>query len=470
MTQETVPITSLKNDTYEKDRGDGHGFSTLALHHGQPIDSDNRSRAPPIYQTATFAFKDSDHGAKLFALQELGPIYTRIGNPTNHMLEYRIAKLEGSKCQLDGAHPSALATSSGMAAQFHAIATLAQSGDNIVASSQLYGGTYAQFKHTLPTLGITVKFFDVTKPEEIQGLIDENTKAVYVETISNPSYFIPDFDAINEITKRNKIPFIVDNTFGMCGYVCRPIKFGADIIVESCTKWIGGHGNTIGGVIVDANTFDWSVKKADGTSKFPLLNEPCAAYHGLNFQEVFGPNGPFKCDMAFIFRARVISLRDMGGCPSPFSSFQLMVGLETLPLRGKAHCENTNKLALYLDAHPEVAWVSHPSLKSHPSHEKAKQYFRSDTFGGVLSFGLKGEDGRARGRKFMDSLKLATHLANVGDAKTLVIHPSSTTHQQLTDDQQREAGVLPEAIRVSVGIEDYDDIEADFEQAIGASK
>eukprot|EP01134_Creolimax_fragrantissima_P002327 CFRG2327T1 len=451
-------------DEYDADR-EGHSFSTLTLHHGQTLDPEHRARAPPIYASTSFAFKSADHGAKLFALQELGPIYTRIMNPTSHVLEYRIAKLEGSKCDLDGAHPSALVTSSGQAAQMHAMLTLCQAGENFVASSNLYGGTYSQFAHTFPAMGVNVNFFDCTDANSIEGLVDENTKAVFIETIANPSYAVPDFEAISAVCKRLELPLVVDNTFGMCGYVCRPLKFGADIVVESCTKWIGGHGNTIGGVVVDGNTFDWSVKKKDGTSKFPQLNEPCAAYHGLNFNEVFGPTGPFKCNMAFIFHARVIALRDMGGCQNPFGSFQLLMGLETLALRGKAHCENTNKLALYLEQHPEVEWVSHPSLKSHKSHENAKKYFREGKFGAVLSFGLKGE-GRARGAKFIDAVKMATHLANVGDSKTLVIHPASTTHQQLTDEEQKAAGVLPSMIRVSVGVEDYKDIEDDFAQAI----
>jgi O-acetylhomoserine/O-acetylserine sulfhydrylase len=459
---------SESKDNYDADRPAGERFNTLQLHHGQTLDTDTRSRAVPIHATTSFGFKSSEHGAKLFGLQELGPIYTRIMNPTSHVLEYRIAKLEGSGCDLDGAHPSSLATSSGMAAQMQAILTIAQAGDNILASSNLYGGTYTQFAHTFPAMGIKVKFFDSTKPEEIEKLIDDNTKGVYVETIANPSFNVVDFDAVSAICKKNKLPFIVDNTFGMCGYTCRPIKFGADIVTASCTKWIGGHGNTIGGVITDANSFDWGVKKADGTAKFPLLAEPCAAYHGLNFWETFGPSGPFKCNMAYIFRARVVALRDMGGCPNPFGSFQLLVGLETLSLRGKQHSENANALAAWLEAHDAVEWVSHPSLKSHAGHENAKKYFRKGTFGAVLSFGLKG-DGRALGAKFIDNVKLASHLANVGDAKTLVIHPASTTHQQLSNDEQLEAGVKPSMIRVSVGIEDIEDITADFDQAIKAA-
>jgi O-acetylhomoserine/O-acetylserine sulfhydrylase len=462
----TTKMSEQKQD-YDSDRPEGQNFTTLQLHHGQTLDSDNRARAPPIYASTSFAFKSAEHGAKLFGLQELGPIYSRIGNPTNHVLEYRIAKLEGSGCDLDGAHPSSVVTSSGQAAQLQAMLTLAQAGDNFLASSNLYGGTYSQFAHTFPALGIKVKFFDANKPETIEALIDENTKAVYVETIANPSYNVVDFEAVSAICKKNELPFVVDNTFGMCGYTCRPIKFGADIVTSSCTKWIGGHGNTIGGVITDANTFNWGVKNKDGKAKFPLLAEPCAAYHGLNFWETFGPAGPFKCNMAFIFRARVVALRDMGACQSPFGSFQLLVGLETLSLRAKAHSENANALAAWLEAREEVEWVSHPSLKSHPGHANAKKYFREGFFGAVLSFGLKGDS--KLGANFIDNVKLATHLANVGDAKTLVIHPASTTHQQLSAEEQKKAGVKPSMIRVSVGYEDIKDIFADFDQAIKAA-
>lgn len=458
---------SQESKAYDSDRPQAEqSFDTLQLHHGQTLDSDHRARAPPIYASTSFAFKSAKHGADLFALKELGPIYTRIMNPTNHILEYRIAKLEGSGCDLDGAHPSALVTSSGQAAQMQAMFTFCQSGDNFLASSNLYGGTYSQFAHTFPAMGVKVKFFE--KPEEIAGLIDENTKAVYMETIANPSYTVPDFEAVSAICKKNSLVFVVDNTFGMCGYTCRPIKFGANIVTASCTKWIGGHGNTIGGVIVDANNFDWSVKKADGTSKFPLIADDCPAYHGMNFWGVFGPSGPFKCNMAFIFRARVVALRDMGGCQNPFGAFQLLMGLETLSLRAKAHSKNANTLAAYLEAHEDVEWVSHTSLKSHPSHETAKKYFRAGTFGAVLSFGLKGS--AEKGATFINNVKLATHLANVGDAKTLVIHPSSTTHQQLTAQEQVACGVKPSMIRVSVGYEDINDLIADFDQAIKAAQ
>jgi len=452
-------------DDYDKDRE--QTFETQMLHHGQTLDSDHRARAPPIYATTSFGFKNAEHGGKLFALQELGPIYTRIMNPTHHVLEYRIAKLEGAVTGLDGAHPNALATSSGMSAQMQALLTFIQAGENFVASSELYGGTFAQFKHTFKLMGIEVRFFDSTKPETAEPLFDENTKAIYCETIANPSYNVPDFEGLAALANEKKVPLVVDNTFGMCGYTCRPFKFGAHIITASCTKWIGGHGNTIGGIIVDGSTFDWSVKKADGTSKFPLIADDCAAYHGLNFNGVFGPEGPFKVNMGFIFRARVISLRDMGGCQNPFGSFQLLMGLETLSLRGRAHSENANALAKWLSEHESVAWVTHLSLTDHPSHERAKKYFRKDTFGAVLGFGIKGAP--ELGAKFIDNVKLASHLANVGDAKTLVIHPGSTTHQQLTVDEQAAAGVKPDMIRVSVGYEGLEDIKADFDQAIKAA-
>ena len=317
-------------------------------------------------------------------------------------------------------------------------------------------------------MGVDCKFVDGTDLAAVEAAIDEDTKCVYFETISNPSFHVPDFEGLSALCKRKQIPFIVDNTFGMCGYTCRPIKFGADIVTSSCTKWIGGHGTTIGGIIVDANTFDWSVTKADGSKKFPTLAEDCPAYHNMNFQDVFGPTGPFKCNMAFIFHCRVIALRDMGACPNPFGSFQLLMGLETLALRGKAHSENANKLAAWLEADPRVSWVSHLSLESHPSHERAKKYFRKNTYGAVLAFGPVG--GRAAASKLIDNVKLATHLANVGDAKTLVIHPGSTTHQQLTDEEQIQCGVKPDIIRVSVGYETFADIVADFDQALTAAQ
>jgi len=422
-------------------------FETLQIHAGQVPDPTTHARAVPIYQTTSYVFDDADHGARLFGLQEFGNIYTRIMNPTTDVFEKRIAALEGGV--------AALATASGQAAQFLAITTIAQAGDNIVSTSFLYGGTYNQFKISLPRLGIQVKFVEGDKAEDFRQAIDEHTKALYVETIGNPQFNIPDFVALAQVAHENGIPLIVDNTFGTAGYLSRPIDYGADIVVESATKWIGGHGTSIGGVIVDSGKFNW------GNGKFPLFTEPSPGYHGLNFQEVFGPEGPFG-NIAFIIRARVEGLRDFGPALSPFNAFLLLQGLETLSLRVDRHVENALALAQWLEAHPQVTWVSYPGLPSHPYHERAKQYLQHG-FGGVLAFGIQG--GLAEGRKFIDSVKLASHLANVGDAKTLVIHPASTTHLQLSETEQRSAGVTPELVRVSVGLEHIDDIKADFDQA-----
>ncbi len=383
----------------------------------------------------------------MFALQEFGNIYTRIMNPTTDVFEKRVAALEGGA--------AALATASGQAAQFLTIATIASAGDNIVSTSFLYGGTYNQFKVALPRLGIEVKFVDGDDPEDFRRAIDDRTKALYVETIGNPRFNIPDFAALAEIAHSHGIPLIVDNTFGCGGYLCRPIDHGADIVVESATKWIGGHGTSIGGIIVDSGKFDW------GSGKFPLFTEPSPGYHGLNFHEVFGPGSPFG-NIAFIIRARVEGLRDLGPALSPFNAFLLLQGLETLSLRVQRHADNALALAQWLTEQPQVAWVSYPGLPDHPYHDRAKQYLRNG-FGGVLNFGIQG--GREAGRAFIDGLKLASHLANVGDAKTLVIHPNSTTHQQLSEDEQRSAGVTPDLVRVSVGIEHIDDIKADFAQS-----
>lgn len=449
---------------YDSDRPAGQGFDTISLHHGQTLDPVNRARAVPIYASTSFAFEDAQHGADLFALKKLGPIYTRIMNPTTHVLEYRIAKLEGSGCDLDGAHPSAMATASGQSAQMCTIMTICSAGDHIIAASDLYGGTYAQMTNMFPSMGLQTTLVDGQDLDAVRAAFKDNTKAVYFETLGNPSFNIPDFEAVAAICKEKQVPFIVDNTFGMCGYTCRPIKFGANIVTSSCTKWIGGHGTTIGGIVVDGNSFDWSVKMADGSPKFPNLAAPSPAYHGMNFQEVFGPTGPFGCNMAFIFHARVVALRDMGPCQNPFGSFQLLMGLETLALRCERHSQNTNALAKWLSEHELIEWVSHPSLPSHPSHEKALKYFRAGCFGGVLTFGPKG--GYEAAMRFIDGVKLASHLANVGDAKTLVIHPSGTTHQQLSDAEQASSGVKKDMIRVSVGIENIEDIIADFDQAL----
>jgi O-acetylhomoserine (thiol)-lyase len=426
---------------------ENYRFETLQVHAGQEPAPGTNARAVPIYQTTSYVFDDAEHGARLFALQEFGNIYTRIMNPTTDVFEKRIAALEGGV--------AALATASGQAAQFLAISTIAQAGDNIVSTSFLYGGTYNQFKVTLPRLGINVKFVEGDDPENFRQAIDENTKALYVETIGNPQFNIPDFAVLADIAHENGIPLIVDNTFGAGGYVARPIEHGADIVVESATKWIGGHGTSIGGVIVDSGKFDW------GNGKFPLFTEPSPGYHGLNFQEVFGKGSQFG-NIAFIIRARVEGLRDLGAALSPFNAFLLLQGLETLSLRVERHVNNALELAKWLEQQEQVAWVNYPGLPNHPYHERAKKYLRHG-FGGVLNFGIKG--GLEAGKAFISNVKLASHLANVGDAKTLVIHPASTTHQQLSDSEQISAGVTPDLVRVSVGIEHIDDIKEDFEQA-----
>jgi len=422
-------------------------FETLQVHAGQEPDKETHARAVPIYQTTSYVFDDTDHGARLFALQEFGNIYTRIMNPTTDVFEKRIAALEGGV--------AALATSSGQAAQFLALSTIAQAGDNIVSTSFLYGGTYNQFKVSLPRLGINVKFVEGDEVENFRQAIDDRTKALYVETIGNPQFNIPDFAALAHIAHENRIPLIVDNTFGAGGYLARPIEHGADIVVESATKWIGGHGTSIGGVIVDSGKFDW------GNGKFPIFTEPSPSYRGLNFQEVFGVGSPFG-NIAFIIRARVEGLRDFGPSLSPFNAFLLLQGLETLSLRVERHVTNALELAQWLEQQPQVAWVNYPGLTHHPHHERAKKYLKNG-FGGVLNFGIKG--GLEAGKAFINHVKLASHLANVGDAKTLVIHPASTTHQQLSDVEQVSAGVTPDLVRVSVGIEHIDDIKEDFEQA-----
>lgn len=426
---------------------DQYRFETLQVHAGQEPAPGTNARAVPIYQTTSYVFDDADHGARLFALQEFGNIYTRIMNPTTDVFEKRIAALEGGV--------AALATSSGQAAQFIAISTIAQAGDNIVSTSYLYGGTYNQFKVALPRLGIGVKFVEGDEVENFRQAIDSNTKALYVETIGNPQFNIPDFAALAHLAHENGIPLIVDNTFGAGGYLSRPIEHGADIVVESATKWIGGHGTSIGGVIVDSGKFDW------GNGKFPLFTEPAPGYHGLNFQEVFGTSSPFG-NIAFIIRARVEGLRDFGSSLSPFNAFLLLQGLETLSLRVDRHVSNALELALWLEQQPQVEWVNYPGLPHHPNHERAKKYLKHG-FGGVLNFGIKG--GLEAGRSFINHVKLASHLANVGDAKTLVIHPASTTHQQLDAQEQSSAGVTPDLVRVSVGIEHIDDIKEDFAQA-----
>jgi O-acetylhomoserine/O-acetylserine sulfhydrylase len=428
-------------------------FETLQVHAGQEPAPGTNSRAVPIYQTTSYTFDSAEHGAKLFALQQFGNIYTRLMNPTTDVFEKRVAALEGGV--------AALATASGHAAQFLAITNIAQAGDDIVSSSRLYGGTYNQFKVTLPRLGIGVKLVDSVEAADLARAIGPKTKALYVETIANPGYDIPDLPALAQAAHDAKIPLIVDNTFAAAGYLARPIDFGADVVVESATKWIGGHGTSIGGVIVDSGKFDWGA-----SGKFPFFTEPSPGYHGLVFNDVFGPKGPFG-NIQFIIRARVEGLRDQGPALSPFNSFLFLQGLETLSLRVQRHCDNTLAIAQWLEKHPQVAWVRYPGLASHPHHERAKKILRNG-FGAVLSFGIKG--GAEAGRKFIEGVKLASHLANVGDAKTLVIHPATTTHSQLSEAEQKTAGVSPDLIRVSVGLEHVDDIREDFEEAFAAAK
>ena len=426
-------------------------FETLQLHAGQEeVEGTTRARAVPIYQTTSYTFRDSEHGANLFALKEFGNIYTRIMNPTADVFEKRVAALEGGV--------AALAVASGQAAQFLALHNILEAGDNFVSSSNLYGGTYNQFKVAFKRLGIETRFAADEQPSSYEALIDANTKAIYCESISNPGFLIPDFDGLSALARKYDIPLIVDNTFGAAGYLFRPLEHGANVVVESATKWIGGHGTSIGGVIVDGGNFNW------GNGKFRQFSEPAEGYHGLVFWDVFGTNGPFG-NIAYIIRARVEGLRDMGPAISPFNAFLLLQGLETLSLRVQRTVENTLALAQWLQSHPAVEQVIYPGLPGHPSHENAKKYLRNG-FGGVLSFTLKG--GKENATRLVENLKLVSHLANVGDSKTLIIQPSATTHQQLSESEQRAAGVLPNMLRVSVGIEHIDDIKADFEQALRA--
>ncbi|GBE85626.1 Homocysteine synthase [Sparassis crispa] len=419
-------------------------FETLQLHAGQEPDPTTNARAPPIYATTSFVFNNSQHGADLFGLRALGNIYSRIGNPTLEVFEKRMAALEGGV--------AAVAASSGQAAQFMAIATIAGAGDNIVSTSYLYGGTYNQFKVFLKKFNIGVKFVEGDAPADFAKAIDEHTKAIYVESIGNPKYNVAPLPELAEVAHAHGIPLVVDNTFGMGGYLVRPIEHGADIVVHSATKWIGGHGTTIAGVVVDSGKFDWA-----RSGKFPSFTEPSEGYHGLKFTESFGP-------LAFAIKCRVEVLRDLGSTLNPFAAFLLLQGLETLSLRGQRHSENALLLAEWLEQHPKVAWVSYLGLESHPSHKIAKRLLRPNTYGGVLSFGVKGD--AKVGSTVVDNLKLASNLANVGDAKTLVIHPASTTHQQLTNEEQLASGVTPDLIRVSVGIENISDIIADFSEAL----
>ena len=423
-------------------------YETLQVHAGQQPAPGTNARAVPIYQTTSYVFDDTYHAARLFGLQEFGNIYTRIMNPTTDVFEQRIAALEGGL--------AAVATASGQAAQLLAFTTILEAGDEIVSTSFLYGGTYNQFKVAFPRMGFGVKFVEGDDPGDFEAAIGEKTRAIYLESMGNPNYNIPDFEAIADVAHRHGIPLVVDNTFGAAGYLCRPFDHGVDIIVESATKWIGGHGSSIGGVPVDSGHFDWR------NGKFPIFAEPSPSYHGLVFSDVFGPDGPFG-NIAFAIRARVEGLRDLGAAVSPFNAFLFLQGLETLSLRVQRHAENALELAGWLQAQPQVSWVSYPGLPEHPYHANARKYLRNG-FGCVLSFGVAG--GYEAGNRFIERTTLASHLANVGDVKTLVIHPASTTHSQLTVEEQATTGVTPDLVRVSVGIEHIDDIKADFDQAL----
>lgn len=426
-------------------------FETLQLHAGQEVDATTGSRAVPIYQTTSYVFKNSKHAANLFGLKEFGNIYTRIMNPTNDVFEKRIAALEGGV--------AALSVASGQAAQFIALNNILQAGDNFVSTSFIYGGTYNQFKVAFKRLGIDARFAKGDAVEEFEKLVDNNTKAIYLETIGNPGFNIPDFEKIAALAKKYDLPLVVDNTFGAAGYLFRPIEHGANIVVSSATKWIGGHGTTVGGVIIDGGNYNW------GNGKFPQFTEPSEGYHGLKFAEVFGVNNPLGLpNIAFIIRARVEGLRDFGTSLAPINSFLLLQGLETLSLRVQRHVDNALELAKWLQERPEVEYVNYPGLETSKYHSLAKKYLRNG-FGGVLSFKLKS--GKASADFLVNNLSLISHLANVGDAKTLIIQPSSTTHEQLTEVEQKSAGVEPGLLRVSVGIEHIDDIKQDFVQAFG---
>jgi len=422
-------------------------FETLQLHAGQEVDPTTGSRAVPLYQTTSYVFKNAEHGANLFALKEFGNIYTRIMNPTTDVFEKRIAALEGGV--------AALATASGQSAQFLALNNILQVGDNFVTSPFLYGGTYNQFKVAFKRLGIDARFAKDDTAESLETLIDDKTKAIYLETIGNPGFSIADFEKVSALAQKHELPLIVDNTFGAGGYLFRPLEHGAHVVVESTTKWIGGHGTTIGGVIIDGGNYNW------GNGKFPQFTEPSEGYHGLVFADVFGVGGPFG-NIQFIIRARVEGLRDFGPAQSPFNAWLNIQGLETLSLRVQRHVDNALELAKWLEKHPAVGKVTYPGLASSPYHELAKKYLKNG-FGAVLAFELKGSKEKAS--QLIDNLKLVSHLANMGDAKTLIIQPSATTHQQLSDEEQLSAGVTPNLVRVSVGIEHIDDIKADFEQA-----
>lgn len=425
---------------------------TLALHAGHVPDPATKARAVPIYQTTSYVFDNSEHAARLFALEEFGNIYTRIMNPTTDVLEKRLAAMEGGV--------GALAVASGQAAITLAVLNITRAGQNIVSTSFLYGGTYNLFQHTLSKMGIEVRFVDSSDPANVAAAIDENTRLVYMESIGNPKNNVDDFEAIAKVAHDAGIPFVVDNT--VSPFIFRPFDYGADIIVYSLTKFLGGHGTSIGGAIVDSGRFNWS------NGKFPEFTEPDPSYHGLVFWEPFGLHDKAVVrGAAYIIRARVSLLRDLGPCISPFNSFQILQGIETLHLRMPRHCENALAVAQWLEQHPAVTWVNYPGLPSHPSHERAKKYLRKG-FGAIIGFGIKG--GLEAGKKLIDNVKLFSHLANIGDAKSLIIHPASTTHQQLSPEEQLATGVTPDFIRLSIGLEHVDDIIADLDQALVASQ
>ena len=422
-------------------------FETLQVHAGQEVDPATHARAVPIYQTSSYVFTDAQDGADLFALRKLGNIYTRLMNPTSDVFEKRIAALEGGA--------AALATSSGQSAQFLALNNILSAGDNFISTSHLYGGTYNQFKNQFKRLGIETRFTPNDTPDEFEKLIDDKTKAIYLETIGNPDLNIPDFDSIAAVADKHGVPLVVDNTFGAGGYLFRPIEHGASIVVESATKWIGGHGTSVGGVIIDSGKFDWS------NGRFPEFTEPADSYHGLVFWDAFGANSPFG-NIAFIMRARVEGLRDWGNVASPFNTWLFIQGLETLSLRVERHVQNTQAVAEWLEKHPKVEYVNYPGLKSSPYHELANKYFKHGA-GSILTFKVKGESRRAD--EFINNLNLFSHLANVGDAKSLVIHPAATTHEQLSEEEKIATGAIPGLLRLSIGIENINDILEDLEQA-----
>lgn len=429
---------------------DAMKLATLCLHGGQTPDPTTNSRAVPIYQTTSYVFNDSDHAARLFGLQEFGNIYTRLMNPTTDVLEKRLAMLEGGA--------GALATASGQAAETLAIFNIAHAGHNIVSSSSLYGGTYNLFHYTLPKMGVNVKFVDQSNPENFKKAIDSNTRAFFMETIGNPRLDVPDFEAISKIAHDAGIPVIVDNTLAS-PILCRPFEHGADIVIASCTKFIGGHGTSIGGVIVEKGGFPWD------NGRFPEMTQSDPSYHGMKFYETFGP-----MNLSYILKARVQMLRDIGAAMSPFNAWTFLQGLETLHLRMKAHCENAMAVGKFLESHPKVSWVNYPGLESHPCYKLAKKYLPNGC-GAIMGFGIKGAtptQQQENGRKLINHVKLFSHLANVGDSKSLIIHPSTTTHQQLTVEEQLSTGVSPDFVRLSVGTEDAQDLIADLKQALDA--